>query len=247
MQFRRFNDKGIAAFAEYLDALRTDPRRPVPVDLLDKATLSEPLNPPIQSEPQAFATRMDFACWLHDAAKAAGAEIPRKDAGFWAWLSLALFDEVCPADAKGHRKPHSDLRRFIPTIGSAWGDYKHLLAGPYDAFYQHRDYPARAMAALIKPLNAPGDMSENICGRAEIVGCKTCMYLATKMFVNDSDNTLKKNASGRVVRDLGKYINQVSRTFDMPEVKIHAFIRLLPKKFDKFKPSTVSEASDAAP
>src|SRR5690606_30661699 len=99
----------------------------------------------IEAEPPAsFASRMDFAKWLHAAATANGVDIPRNDAGFWAWLSLALFDHVCPADAKGKRKPGADARHLINATD--WKRrYRHLLQNAYEIFVLHRDDPARAL------------------------------------------------------------------------------------------------------
>src|SRR5690348_3408867 len=131
MKFRRFNDQGVKAFADYLGVLRSKPEAAVPTDLLTNPRLTEPLSVSIDAEPPAsFASRMDFAKWLHAAATAGQVEIPRNDAGFWAWLSLALFDHVCPPDAKGTRKIKEDAR-YVPMLDSSRRYYRHALVGPF--------------------------------------------------------------------------------------------------------------------
>jgi hypothetical protein len=104
MKFRRLTDEGIAAFATYLNRLREDSALEPPTVLLSDAAASEPLAVNLSAEPEPFATRFDFARWLHEAAEKYDVEVPRGDAAFWSWLSLALFDQVCPEDGNGRRK-----------------------------------------------------------------------------------------------------------------------------------------------
>jgi hypothetical protein len=217
MKFRRFNDQGEKAFAEYLGALRVDPTAAVPVDLLTRPSLTEPLRVPIEADPPvSFASRMEFAQWLHAAATASGAEIPRNDAGFWAWLSLALFDHVCPVE-KGKRRPGADARHIIAATD--WRRrYRHLLQNAYEIYFLHRDDPNRAMVALINPVHKPGELTEQMNGRQEIVTCPGCISLATFLCV-DSVGRRRKGASGEFANVFGKAVNRISRTFDLPVMK----------------------------
>ena len=224
MRFRRFNEQGVKAFAEFLGGLRANGEAPVPIELLTSPRLTEPLAVSIEAEPPAsFPTRMAFAKWLH--AAAAAVEVPRDDAGFWAWLSLALFDHVCPADGKGKRKPGADARHLIDATD--WKRrYRHLLQNAYEIFFLHRDDPARALVALVNPLHQPGELTEQINGRQEIVTCPGCISLATFLCV-DSEGNRRKGASGEFARVFGKAVNRVSRTFDLPVMQPHQSAKLL--------------------
>lgn len=226
MRFRRFNGLGVRAFAEYLGALRANGGTPVPTELLTNPRLTEPLSVPIESEvPASFASRMEFAKWLHATAIANGVDIPRHDAGFWAWLSLALFDHVCPVDGKGQRKPGADARHVIDATD--WKRrYRHLLKNPYEIFFLHRDDSARALVALVNPLHRPGELTEQISGRQEIVTCPGCMSLATFLCI-DSDGNRRKGASGDFAGVFGKAVNRVSRTFDLPVMQPALSAKLL--------------------
>jgi len=226
MRFRRFNELGVKAFAEFLCALRANPETSVPTDLLTNPRLTEPLSVSIDAAPPvSFASRMEFAKWLHAAATANGVEIPRNDAGFWAWLSLALFDHVCPMDGKGARKPGANARHMIET-GDWKRRYRHLLQNAYEILFLHRDDPARALVALVNPLNQPGELTEQINGRQEIVTCPGCMSLATFLCV-DTDGNRRKGASGDFARVFGKAVNRVSRTFDLPMMQPTQSAKLL--------------------
>lgn len=234
MQLKAFNNKGIAAFTEYLDALRLDPARPVPTDLLDKPTLTRPLDQPIEATPQGFATRMDFACWLHDAAKDSKATVPLKDAGFWAWLTLALFDQVCPANAKGQRKA-GELARYVPQFDNYLRRYRHLLATPYNVMLMHEDNPMRAALILISPLHILGEVTEQFASRQELISCPGTMALASHLFFDAAENKRKPKASGNAARRLGKLLNQYQRTWDIAVMPAEASASILPKEFERFR------------
>lgn len=229
MIFRRFNEDGVKAFAEYLGDLRANPTAAVPSEMRCNPQLTEPLSVEIDANPPAsFANRMEFAQWLHTAATASGVEIPRNDAGFWAWMSLALFDHVCPPDAKGQRKPGAEPRHIIDS--KDWKRrYRHLLQNSYEIYFLHRDDPARALVALVNPLNAPGELTEQINGRQEIVVCPGCMSLATFLCV-DAEGKRRKGASGEFAGVLGKAINRVSRTYDIPIMQPIQSAKLLHQK-----------------
>jgi hypothetical protein len=217
MKLRRFNDQGVSEFGAFLDVLRSSADEAVPVGLLNSARFSEPLGVTITANPPpSFANRMAFANWLHTAATDSGENIPRNDAGFWAWLSLALFDHICPADGNGRRKPGANPRYIIDAAD--WKRrYRHLLQNPYDVYFLHRDDPGRALVALVNPLDQPGELTEQINGRQELVTCPGCMSLATFLCI-DANGKRRKGASGDFARVFGKAVNRVSRTFDLPEM-----------------------------
>lgn len=236
MRFRRFNGEGIEAFRRYLHRLRQDPYLAPPLELLHDEGVSEALEPPIQAAPIQFQSRLAFARWLYEISGEDESRIPRTDPGFWAWLSLALFDQVAPADSRGRRKPGADARH-IPDASNWRRRYRHLLANPYDVFMLHRDNPARAFVALVNPLHKPGELTEQFTGRVDIVTCPGTMALASYLYVDPRTGRPKKGASGKAARRFGKLMNQYTRTFDLPAIRPETFAGLLPAEFDRFKPS----------
>lgn len=239
MKLRRFNPEGLIEFAKVLDLLRSEPAAPVPAELLSSKRFTEPLRAAINvTVPPVFTSRFAFADWLHAAATASGEDVPRDDAGFWAWLSLALFDHVCPADDKGRRKPGANARYIIDA--SDWKRrYRHLLQNPYEVYYLHKADPSRALVALVNPLDQPGELTEQINGRQELVTCPGCMSLATFLCI-DADGKRRKGASGEFARVFGKAVNRISRTFDLPEMApIEAAKLLHPRKLRKLVDAAV--------
>jgi hypothetical protein len=226
MNFQRFNEKGIKAFADFLVTLRAKPEVSVPWELLNDPQLTELLGAKIQADPPAlFVSRMDFAKWLHEAANASGVEVPRNDPGFWAWLSLALFDHVCPPDTNNKRKPGADAR-YIYYANDWKRSYRHLLQNAYANFYLHRDEPSRALVVLVNPLSKPGELTEQINGRQEIITCPGCISLATFLCI-DVEGKRRKGASGEFANIFGKAANRISRTYDLPVMKPDQSAKLL--------------------
>ena len=234
MRFRRFTNEGLALFQNYLERLKAeDPKLDPPPGLLDEDRYTTLLDPAIEADPIPFARRMDFVCWLHDAAVAAGADIPRTDTHFWAWLDLALFEQVCPKNGHGKRSPGS-IVRHIPDFSRWTRRYRHLLANPYDIYHAHQDDPWRAMVGLINPLHKPGELSEQFASRIELITCPGSLALATRLYINKDTGERRKGASGKSARRFGKVMNQYTRTYDLPEMEPKAFAAMLPKEFKTF-------------
>src|SRR5688572_8897816 len=105
MKLHRFNEEGIKRFGQFLDALSADPALVVPTDLLTDAAYVVLVPPGPDVQAREFASRLDAARYLDGVlSSVTGSDIER-DVGLWAWLSLFYFDQLCPSDNRGHRKP----------------------------------------------------------------------------------------------------------------------------------------------
>jgi hypothetical protein len=240
MQLRRFNDLGIKSFAEYLDALRANPTAPVPTDLLTKPTLTEPLASTIEAEPHPFATRMDFARWLHEAAQRAGTEIPRRDAGFWAWLTLALFDTVCPVDKIGARKVKEDAR-YLPLLDTSRRYYRHALVGPYNVYLLYMDNPDWASALLCGPLAKLTDEAYRLFVENQLVVHRPAVAVLSDFYYDTKRQRLKRGSQSRTqpgsIRRFAKVLTQYARTFDLDVIPEQRLSSMLPREFDRWRTS----------
>lgn len=245
MQLCRFNERGLRAFGDFLDRLRSDPTQPVPRSLLTDPHLTQPLDPPIEAQPRPFETRMEFTRWLHDAAAHADTHVPRGDAGFWAWLTLALFDQVCP-EKNGKRKA-GELARYIPMFDDWKRRYRHLLATPYAVFFVHQDDPGRAALILFSPLHILGEITEQFASRQELVSCPGTLALASHLFVGTANRGLRSGASGKAARRLGKLLNQFQRTWDITIMSPSEAAAILPREFDRFKNAAETQAGATVP
>jgi len=238
MRFRRFNELGVKAFAEYLGALRADAETPVPTELLSNPRLTEPLSVSIDAEPPpSFASRMEFAKWLHAAAIASDVDIPRDDAGFWAWLSLALFDHVCPADGKGQRKIKEDAR-YVPMLESSRRYYRHALVGPFYVYWMYRDSPEKAAAVLCGSLAQLNDEAYRLFVENQLVVMPSAIEILTVLYYDKAAGKLKRHSKTKKrgsIRRLATFLTRFARTLDLDVIPVQRLIETLPSEFDRWR------------
>ena len=238
MRFRRFNDRGMQAFGDYLGRLRENPGLPLPETMLTDPTLTEPLEPGIEAEPTAFEHRMAFARWIHEAARASGSAVPRGDAGFWTWLTAALFDQVCPPDGNGKRKV-GEAARYIPEFADARLHYRHLLYGSTMIYGMHRADPGAAWVLLAAPLHRLNHFFYQLASRREIVSNAQVLQVATEMYMHPETYLPTRGAATRgkpgTVFRFVKVLNQLDRNLDLATVPMDSLLEWLPAEFDRFR------------
>ncbi len=236
MRLRRFNETGIRAFAEFLGALRSNGQTPVPTELLSNPRLTEPLSVIIDAEPPArFANRMAFARWLHTAAN--GVEIPRNDPGFWAWLSLALFDHVCPADGQGRRKVKEDAR-YLPMLDVLRRYYRHALVGPFHVYWMYRHSPDQAAAVLCGSLTQLNDEAYRLFVENQLVVMPSAIGALTRLYYDESAGKLKRHSKSRKrgsIRRFARFLARFARTFDLDTIPVERLLETLPPEFNRWR------------
>jgi hypothetical protein len=234
MKFRRFTDDGLTQFRVFLDRLKTeDPKLDPPTDLLMGKRFTEELDPAIELKPQPFARRMDFACWLDGAA---GDRLPRQDVHFWAWLSLALFDQVCPKNGHGKRTAREDAW-YIPRFEDRQRNYRHVLFGSYLIYRLAKDQDADASVLLSNRLDKLGHFWYQIASRQDLIGNPSVVGAASQLYFDASKGRAKVGAvskkPGSVFRFV-KLLNQFDRVWDLRLRGVDGIIALLPQEFDDF-------------
>jgi hypothetical protein len=222
-------------------------RRRFPTQLLTTPQFSEPLPVSIDADPPAaFASRMEFARWLHDAAKASGVDIPRHDAGFWAWLSLALFNHVCPADGKGMRKIKEDAR-YLPMLESSRRYYRHSLVGPFYVYWLYRETPELADAVLCGSLIQLNDEAYRLFVENQLVVMPSAIGVLTKLYFDQVTGKLKRNSKTKKrgsIRRLATFLTRFARTLDLDVIPVSRLIKSLPPEFNRWREPLLFEVSN---
>jgi hypothetical protein len=225
-----FTDRGLLAFRRIFEG-----------DLAEDA-----INP---TDPQ-FATRVSGTNAISDAPSQTSKELAQRvltslgpswsgmlpRLGIWAWLTFALRDVLFPRAAGGARKP-GEIHRWYPSkpgdwqkaqrhlvrmpvvlLGSLGGTADHLLSGPPD----------------ILP-----DIREQLTSQQDMFSAEF-QKTARALYFDDEQKKLKRGSGGKgggTPRRLAKVRQQLDVTwnlFDLDEARI---LQLLPKEFDRFKPS----------
>lgn len=248
MQFRRFNDDGIRAFRNYLQRLRGDPTLPPPLSLLTDDTVSEALSPKIEANPDRFENRMAFARWLYAASKNADHPIPRTDAGFWAWLSLALFDQVCPPNLHGARNPKEEAR-YIPILQDARRYYRHGLLGPYLVFLNYEDNSESASALLCGSLTKLNDEAYRLFVENQLVPYRGAVAILHDLYFDYTKGKIKRGAQTKKAGSIRRFVKilfQYARTYDLDTLPEDKLKEMLPPEFDKWRSTPILPLSRTA-
>ena len=237
MKLRRFNRDGVNIFANYRLRLALETTLPPPKELLEDRALTEALPGGVDVLPRSFANRLEAGLFLNELIDKACINLPERDQGLWAWLTLFYFDEVCPADGHGRRDP-KDEARLIPVLDNYQRFYRHLLVGPYLIVRAHRDQPDRATALLCNPLWKPGEIAEQLASRKELVTNHAVAEAATQLYYDPVRASFKRGAGSSVrgaARRLATLLNQLDRTWYLYGLSVAELLRLLPKEFDRFR------------
>lgn len=241
MNLRKMNQRGLDAFKQYLVDLRANTATAVPSELLTDPHFTEPLLKEIEIEiPESFPSRMVFAKWLHLAFRDSGMEVPRGDAGFWSWLSLALFDHICPADANRNRKIKEDARYF-PLLESSRRYYRHALVGPFSVYWMYRDRPEQAAAVLCGTLTQLNDEAYRLFVENQLVVMPAAIGVLTRLYYDEKKDRLKPKSRTKnrgSIRRLATYLTRFARTLDLDVVSVTRLMDSLPSEFDPWKPAS---------
>ena len=242
MKLHRFNAEGGKLFGQFLDSLSADPAQMPPLALLTDPACAEEVPPGIEVEPRQFSNRMGAARYLDGILSNIDGVDVVNDAGIWAWLSLFYFDQVCPPDPRGHRKP-GERARYIPAMEDYRKYYRHLLAGPYLAYRAHGDKPDRSLVLLCGPLHRPGEVVEQIAARQEFITNPHAVELATAIYLDPRSKSLKRGAAGKgggSARRLADVLNQLDVTWDLYWMEASDILAKLPSEFDRFRDAAMA-------
>ncbi|AMY07419.1 hypothetical protein LuPra_00592 [Luteitalea pratensis] len=236
MKVRRLTVRGIEQFTAFLDSLNTPTPQGVPAWLLDNDEMSSPLEVAIEVTVTTFENRFELAKYLDSKLTDSGLKSVERDVSLWTWLTLFYFDQVCPPDEEGRRKP-DEQARYIPAVDDYRKYYRHLLAGPYTVYRAHRDAPWRAFAVLAGPVDKLGELAEQLTSRQEIVTNKAAMELATDLYVDPATQRVKRGAAGSgpgSARRFADILNQFDLTWDLYAMKMLAIRQMMPAEFKRF-------------
>ena len=234
MLARRLTDAGIERFEDFLDRLKENPNSRVPVYALTDERMSEAVHLKINVEPIEATTRVEVAEHVFRLLRR-DPETLRIDKGFWCWLSLFWFNELCPV-VHGERSP-GDRYRWIAELDSTRRAYRHLLAGPYQIYRAHRDDPGRAKSLLCGPVHQLGELLAQIASRPSLVTCKAVVGVATQLYFNAESDRIVRGCSGKgpgSAKRFADILSQLDLTWDLHSLTTDELMTLLPTEFDRF-------------
>ncbi len=234
MLARRLTLTGIEQFELWLQQLRHDPHLDAPLDLLVGSTSSAPLDVEVDAEFRSFHSRLEAAEHLFRILRGDPSTL-RSDRGFWTWLSLCWFDDLCPVVSE--RRVPGDAARWICDLENPRRACRHLLAGPFQIYRAHRDDPSRALSLLCGSIYQAGPLVSLIASRPSLVTCNAVVGAATRLYYNHQAGRNRPGLSARAPgspRRFADVLSQLDLTWDLHSLTTDELLALLPSEFDHF-------------
>ncbi|MYJ75297.1 MAG: hypothetical protein F4089_09460 [Gammaproteobacteria bacterium] len=232
---RCLTPKGIGEFGRYLKELQLHGDLPPPRALLTDDAHSVPSAlGDVGVEPGKFASRRDFAEYIDSRFLDAGVFVSADESGMWEWLSLFYFDEVCPPNKQGFRKPGVEGRHLLRDR-DARRRHRHLLRSPYLLYRKHQGGPNGELDLLLGyALPVHGVAATHIGERSRLLSSPGALVAASRLYF---DPVARKPRLGYSDEESGlraycKFVNNLPECFDLSDLSADTVIGLLPRKFE---------------
>jgi len=234
---RVFTDKGIDVFQQYLAQLRKDPAIAPPDHLLTDPETSADIETDIRIAQKSFYNRLELARYLDDIISPLVIDGLETDRNLWSWLSLYYFDQVCPVEKTGIRKPGRDYRHILEP-GYPNG-HRHLLAGAYLVYTVYGLGDKLSRLLLWTPLPIESRFHHQLAVRQTLITNRGVLEAARLMYFNESGNRPKRGALGRekTPGTLLRFIDvvqQLDLTYDLYSMSGREILKLLPPEFNRW-------------
>jgi hypothetical protein len=241
-RIRALNQEGTRQFRQFVDSLRADTFLPVPTSLLADSATSEDVVPEMLMESIPLASRVELGSRLADWLRPAEPRAISRNAGLWNWLSLRLFEQICPAQPSGRRKVLATSHYVLDQSFVHGRYYRHLVRFAWLATVLHGDKARILLSNPSSPKNELpvgqwGEMSEQLGARQDVLGSKTIISAANLLYLDNQGNQIRGAASQDrrgVVRRLSDIANQLFLTYDLRTCPVQEFINLLPDEFERW-------------
>ena len=231
-ELKRLNDRGLAAFAEYIDDVRNGSDAAPPLNLLTDAQFSEDIPWAVKLPNQSFATRYEMGEFLVKYLAPCSQTQISHDVGVWSWLALFFFDQLCPI-VSGRRKLREDYTYILSR------DYKHHPRHSVRTSYMLvRDYGDKVAFMFSKGLHERGEIVEQLAARQELVACQGVVETAHALYDDPVRRTFKRGAASKGKGSVRRFISilqQFNLTYDLGSLGSGDILSMLPAEFDRFK------------
>jgi hypothetical protein len=228
---RKLNQKGIAAFREYLASIRAGAEFQASPALLYVDDFSTLVLPRIEIEPRALKTKLAAAQYLTPVLEPLDGPSLSADAGLWSWLALFYFDQLSPMRG-GKRRPREDYY-YIPDERRP---QRHLLAGAYQLYRLHGEH---ARVLLHPSVHQHGRFLFDLDYRRDLLTNRGLIELVDRLYWNPETSRPKRGAASDTqsgsLRRLIAVVQQLDLNYDLYGMSAQEIDALLPLEFDAWR------------
>lgn len=237
MNLRRLTTRGIDCFRAFLEQSLIGETADVPTHALLDTHCSETVESGGICEDIEFKNRMELARYLDRLLAPLPSAVVQTDRGMWSWLALAYFDQLCPVQGGGTRKP-GVVERWIPELAESRRYYRHILFGPYMLYQACRDAPDRAAGLLCDPVDvATPEVFRLFIENPDVARSKTAVAVATRLYFNPHTGRTKRGTGRKEsggCRRLIQVLRQFDCTYDLETLSPETLCNMLPDEFNEF-------------
>lgn len=232
---RRFNEKGIESFREYIHELRKQSkvleRKAFPETLLYDSSTSEDTDFEMPDLPSTFKTKIELARYLDNVFPKNCYDQIRIDTGTWTWLAACMFDQI----TNGRKKIKED-RAYIAGL-SFQEFYRHLIFGPYFIFFNAKDDISRVTVLLYDDPTTMNEVMVQFGSYQKLMQNKSLQEVVQSLYYDEDKGRIKRGAGGKEAgtpRRLMDFLRQLELNYDLSSVSKEKFWGMLPSEFLKF-------------
>jgi hypothetical protein len=236
MELKKFTDQGLERFRGYLHALSEGSVEPPPLQLLTDPEFSRQAAGHVQIDQKQFGSGLELAPYLDHVLEPypQWPDTVAADTHLWSWLSLFYFDQVCPVNDKGKRKPGRDYRHILEP-GYPNG-HRHLLAGAYLVYTVYGWGAELSKLLLHGPISMESQLHHQIATRQSLITNRGIMESLHILYFDKSRNRPKRgplmnrSAPGSLYRFID-VVQQLDVTYDLYSMSGAEITDILPAEF----------------
>jgi hypothetical protein len=164
----------------------------------------------------------------------------QNDEKLWGWLSLVLWESLYldPVKAKGWFKENHKRESwlFVPAHTNNFQKYqRHLIRTPVHLLCEFGEFSHHLLA--LDPQYGRGEYFEQFTAKQRYWD-KSIQEIITRLYFDEKTKKLKKGVLGKTngaARRLNRIFDQFDVTWEIENMTAAAYIKKLPKEFDRFK------------
>lgn len=230
---RRLNTVGTQGFADFIDRIRCGEASPAPFYLLDDDRYSETLSQNIIIGQTVFATRYDMGRHLCEAFRDCNMQPLLGDDGFWNWIALLWFDQLCPPSANGRRSASQKYNYILST------NYNHRPRHAIRTTWMLVDkHDKNSLFLLSKSPEQRGELIEQIAARQFLINCKGVVAAASRLYFDQARQTFRRGSTSRKrkgnIRRFINYLQQLELNYDLYSMPGEQIVDILPDEYSSF-------------
>jgi hypothetical protein len=229
---RHFTNEGIAAFSKWLQAGAIGA---IPRDLVVDPEFSELMGKTNLLNSRRFKDRYEFGVLLVELLKPFDSHEISYDRGLWAWLAAWFFDQLCPLNVDGSRTLRKEYV-YIPNEPRIY--YRHLVRTPWYLVSTHGEASKFLLisphADDPAPLSRQSYLLDQLAARQFVIASPTLIAAAKQLYTSPHTGLQRRGAGAKgkgSPRRLAIVANQLSLTFDIRDMPVENFMKLLPVEF----------------